>query len=86
MYLVIVYDVNVERVNKVNKFLKTYLHWQQNSVFEGKVNKSQYNQIIFELNDIIDEEEDSIIVYKFPEKYMDKSILGIEKNPISFIL
>ena len=86
MYLVIVYDVNVNRVNKVNKFLKSYLHWQQNSVFEGKITKSQYNEIISKLDDLIDDEEDSIIIYKFPYKYLDKKILGIEKNPISFIL
>lgn len=86
MYLVIVYDIKVERVNKVHKFLKGYLHWQQNSVFEGKVTKSQYNEIIIELNDLIDDEEDSIIIYKFPSKYLEKRIIGIEKNPISFIL
>ena len=55
MYLVIVYDVNVDRVNKVHKFLKAYLHWQQNSVFEGKVTKSQYNDIVNKLNRLIDE-------------------------------
>lgn len=86
MYLVIVYDVNVNRVNSVHKFLKSYLHWQQNSVFEGKVTKSQYNEIINILMDLIDDEEDSIIIYKFPYKYLEKTILGIEKNPISFII
>lgn len=86
MYLVIVYDVNINRVNKVNKFLKSYLHWQQNSVFEGKITKSQYNEIIDGIYNIINDDEDSIIVYKFPYKYLDKKVLGIEKNPISFIL
>lgn len=86
MYLVIVYDVNVDRVNNVHKFLKSYLHWQQNSVFEGKITKSQYNEIIDRLYDLIDDDEDSIIIYKFPFKYLDKKVLGIEKNPISFII
>lgn len=86
MYIIIVYDVNVDRVNKVNKFLKAYLHWQQNSVFEGKVTKSQYNEIIDKLNKFTDEDEDSVIIYKFPYKYLEKRVLGIEKNPISFIL
>ena len=86
MYLVIVYDINVNRVSKVNKFLKSYLHWQQNSVFEGKVTKSQYNEIIDSLDNLVDKDEDSVIIYKFPYKYLDKKILGIEKNPISFIL
>ena len=86
MYIVIVYDVNVARVNNVHKFLKSYLHWQQNSVFEGKITESQYNEILDKLKTLVDEEEDSIIIYKFPYKYMDKKILGIEKNPISFII
>lgn len=86
MYLVIVYDVKVNRVNKVHKFLKTFLHWQQNSVFEGKVTKSQYNEILIKLNDLIDKQEDSVMIYKFPQKYLEKRILGIEKNPISFII
>ena len=86
MYLVVVYDVQINRVNKVNKFLKEYLHWQQNSVFEGKVTKSQYDAIIAGLYDRIDNQEDSVIIYKFPFKYLDKRILGVEKNLISFIL
>ena len=49
IYLIIVYDVNIERVNKVHKFLRTHLHWQQNSVFEGEVSKSQYNIILEKL-------------------------------------
>ncbi len=85
MYLVVVYDVSVERVNKVHKYLKTYLHWQQNSVFEGEVTSSQYYKMMDELYDLIDPEADSIIIYEFPEKYLEKNILGIEKNPISFI-
>lgn len=85
MYLVVVYDVSVERVNKVHKYLKTYLYWQQNSVFEGEVTSSQYYKMMDELYDLIDPEADSIIIYEFPEKYLEKNILGIEKNPISFI-
>lgn len=86
MYLLIVYDVGVDRVNKVHKFLKTYLHWQQNSVFEGKVTKSQYNVITEKLKELIDVGVDSVMLYTFPQKYLNKTILGIEKNPIEFII
>ncbi len=86
MYLIIVYDVNVDYVTKVHKFLRTHLHWQQNSVFEGEVTKSQYSIILNKLEELIDEEIDSIIIYEIPEKYLNKTILGIEKNPISFII
>ncbi|MDK2781745.1 MAG: CRISPR-associated protein Cas2 [Archaeoglobi archaeon] len=35
LYVIIAYDVNVQRVNRVKKFLRMYLNWVQNSVFEG---------------------------------------------------
>jgi CRISPR-associated protein Cas2 len=86
MYVLIIYDINVERINKVYKFLKTYLNWVQNSVFEGEITKSQFNIITQKLKELIDEDTDSVIIYKIPEKYMDKQIIGVEKNPINFIL
>ncbi|OED29512.1 CRISPR-associated protein Cas2 [Methanosphaera sp. WGK6] len=86
MYILIIYDINVHRVHKVYKFLKTYLTWIQNSVFEGEITKSQYKTIIQKLKELIDEDEDSIIIYNIPEKYINREIIGIEKNPINFIL
>ncbi|ADP77923.1 CRISPR-associated protein, Cas2 family [Methanothermus fervidus DSM 2088] len=87
MYLLIVYDVDVKRVNRVHKFLKSYLHWRQNSVFEGEVSKAQFNEIKTSLKDLIDETRDSVMIYKFPsKKYVSLYVLGIEKNTIDFIL
>jgi len=37
MYYLIVYDVTVEKVNKLHRFLKKYMNWIQNSVFEGEI-------------------------------------------------
>lgn len=87
MYLLIVYDIKVERVNKVKSFLRQHLFWVQNSVFEGEVTKSEYEFIIKQLNKIINKDEDSIIVYKLrvPE-LIDKKIIGIEKAPLDNIL
>ncbi|WP_054834989.1 CRISPR-associated endonuclease Cas2 [Methanobrevibacter arboriphilus] len=88
MYLIIVYDIKVERVNKVKSFLRQYLYWIQNSVFEGgEATKSEYNLIASGLNDIININEDSIIIYKLRlEEAMQREILGIEKSPIEGIL
>lgn len=41
MYVVIVYDVGVDRVNKVRTFLRQYMNWVQNSVFEGELTKAE---------------------------------------------
>lgn len=37
-------------------------------------------------NKLIDEDEDSIIIYKIPKKSLNIEVIGIEKNPIEFIL
>lgn len=87
VYVVIVYDIKVERVNKVKSFLRMYLFWVQNSVFEGDLTESEFRIIIEGLNDIIDEEEDSIIIYKMMmEESFNREVLGIEKNPMGEIL
>lgn len=87
MYLIIVYDIKVDRVNKVKSFLRQYLFWIQNSVFEGEVTKSEFKIIKYGLKEIIEEDEDSIILYNFKmEKMMNKEVMGIEKAPIDEIL
>ena len=87
MYLLIVYDVDVDRVNKVNKFLKMYLHWRQNSVFEGEVSISQFKKLKSGLKKIVNEDKDSILIYNLKErKNFNLEIIGIEKNPIEFII
>ena len=45
MYVIIVYDINVDRVNKVKSFLRQHLFWIQNSVFEGDVTESEFEVI-----------------------------------------
>lgn len=87
MYVIIVYDINVERVNKVKSFLRQYLYWIQNSVFEGEVTDSEFELIYKGLMDIIDDEVDSIIIYKLRmAELLNREILGIEKSPIDEIL
>ena len=87
MYVIIVYDINVDRVNKVKSFLRQYLFWIQNSVFEGEVTESEFKIIYNGLMNIIDQDVDSIIIYKLrmPE-LLDREVLGIEKSPIEEIL
>jgi CRISPR-associated protein Cas2 len=71
MYLIVVYDVNEERVGKVNRYLKRYLLWRQNSVFEGEISETLINIMIKGIKKII-EGENSLIIYKFKVKsYID---------------
>ncbi|RLI82318.1 MAG: CRISPR-associated endonuclease Cas2, partial [Archaeoglobales archaeon] len=63
MYVIITYDVNVKRVNRVKKFLRMHMNWVQNSVFEGELTESELLRIKSELKKIINEDEDSIFLY-----------------------
>lgn len=87
MYVIIVYDIKVERVNKVKSFLRQYLFWIQNSVFEGEASESEFKTIHDGLMKIIDTEVDSVIIYKLRmADVMNREVLGIEKVPIDEIL
>lgn len=81
MYLIITYDVGQERVAKVCHFLRRYLHWVQNSVFEGEVTRAQFMQIKRGLVEIINTGEDSIYFYILnSEKYVNKETLGLVRG------
>ncbi|MGB4303204.1 MAG: CRISPR-associated endonuclease Cas2 [Syntrophomonadaceae bacterium] len=81
MFVIMVYDVEVKRVNKVLKTGRKYLYWVQNSVLEGNINESSFKRLKMELNRIIDPEYDSVIFYTFrTTKYSDREILGVEKG------
>lgn len=81
MYVIVVYDVDVKRVNKTMKYLRTYLNWIQNSVFEGELTEGQFYKMKSGLSKIIKDKEDSVIIFKMPDdKFVDKFVMGIEKN------
>ncbi len=81
MYLIIVYDAEPKRGIKLLKFLRKHLIWIQNSVFEGEVTKSQLELIKYEIKKIINNEKDSVIIYRFEsQKYTSREIVGLDKN------
>jgi len=45
MYVIIVYDIDQSRVAKVCQYLRRWLHWVQNSTFEGELTESQLERI-----------------------------------------
>ncbi len=80
MYVIIVYDVEQARVAKVCQFLRRFLIWVQNSAFEGELSESQLERIKVGLQDLIDEEHDSVYIYCLPDqKILRKQVLGQAK-------
>ncbi len=87
VYVILVYDINVERLGKVLKTCRVYLNWVQNSVFEGEITEANLRRLKEMLREIIDEDEDSILIYRLPsEKFLKKEVLGREKAPTDFII
>ncbi|MEM2599512.1 MAG: CRISPR-associated endonuclease Cas2 [Nitrososphaerota archaeon] len=80
MYVIMTYDVNVERVVKVLKIARKYLTWVQNSVLEGEITEANFMILKDELNRIIGE-SDSITFYILrTTAYMKKETLGTVKG------
>jgi len=87
MYVIIVYDVSVERVSKVCQFLRQFLNWIQNSVFEGELTKAELEKIKTGLKKIIDSERDSIIIYTLrTDQILKREILGVEKVDLGNVI
>jgi CRISPR-associated protein Cas2 len=72
MYVILVYDIAVERINGVRQYLKQYLNWVQNSAFEGELKEGEIEKIKIGLKKLIKENEDSVIIYKTQDKKMDR--------------
>ena len=87
MYVIVAYDVNEERVNKINKYLKRFLHWIQNSLFEGELTISQLEEIKEGIKEIIDEDIDSVRIYVLKnEKQIKQITIGVEKSETTMII
>ena len=82
-----IYDVSVEKVGVVLKICREYLTRVQNSVFEGQISQSNLKELKMRLNNIINKDYDSIIIYKLrTQKEITKEVIGIEKTSNSNIL
>ncbi len=87
MYVVLVYDVGEKRVSKMLKLCRRYLHWIQNSVFEGELTEVQLKELLQEAQNVMLSKEDSLIIFKSRDiKWLEKITLGVEKNKLDFFL
>lgn len=87
MYLILVYDVEQKRVAKVCKFLRGYLHWVQNSVFEGELTDGKFKEMQIGLKKRIKTDEDSVLFYKLQgSSDVEKEVMGVEKSAVETFL
>lgn len=87
MYVILVYDIKEKRVGKMLKLCRQYLNWIQNSVFEGEITQVKLKELLAKANKFIHKDEDSIIIFKSrEEKWLEKQIVGIERNTLDTML
>ncbi|MEK7433013.1 MAG: CRISPR-associated endonuclease Cas2 [Cyanobacteriota bacterium] len=80
-FVIITYDIEETRVNKVRKILKKYLYWSQNSVFEGEISDSLLEKCKSDLKKVIKTDYDSVYFYEIPNpNNIKKNVFGREKN------
>jgi len=87
MYVILVYDCSERSVSKMLKLCRQYLNWIQNSVFEGEITEVKLKELTSKAKEIMNHLEDSLIIFKSrDEKWLDKEIIGIEKNSLDNFL
>ncbi len=81
MYVILVYDCGEQRVVKMLKLCRQYLNWIQNSVFEGEITEVKLKELISKAKKFMNEDEDSLIIFKSrEERWLEKEVIGQEKN------
>ena len=87
MYIILVYDIGQKRVGKMLKLCRRYLNWIQNSVFEGEITEVKLKTLLVEAKNIMNKHEDSLIIFKSrEERWLEKVVVGIEKNELDTFL
>jgi CRISPR-associated protein Cas2 len=87
MYVIVVYDVGVERVGKVCRYMKRFLPRVQNSVFEGDLPESRLEVMKAGLRKLMETESDSVLLWVWRDaRWVDRQIIGHEKLPVSNFL
>ena len=87
MYVIAVYDVGQKRVGKMLKLCRKYLNWIQNSVFEGEISEVKLLELKQKAISLMVEETDSLIIFKArQEKWLEKEIVGNERQNLDTFL
>lgn len=87
MYVIAVYDMDSKRCGKMLKLCRRYLHWIQNSVFEGEITEVKLKELIYEAEQIMDKKYDSFIIFKNRSRnWLDKQVIGHERSSLDQFL
>ena len=87
MYVILVYDIEEKRVGNMLKHCRRYLNWIQNSVFEGEITDVKLKELLAGAKKKMNIEKDSMILFiSRNQNWLEKKVIGKEKNEIANIL
>lgn len=87
MNVIISYDVDKQKCNKVMKILRRYMFHIQNSLFQGELTIHQIQKIKQELNKILNEDDNVIMYFTYNHKHLNKEVIfGKDKYSSSNII
>jgi len=86
MKVILIYDISLDekkdsnRLTKVMKTARKYLHHVQKSVFEGELTYGKLKRLEYEILNIVDKNRDGVIIYVFPDsvRFERKILTNIE--------
>ena len=80
MYIILVYDINTDRVAKMLKLCRRYLNWIQNSVFEGELTEVQVKALKAEARAVMEKGDSLIIFSSRDQRWLEKEVIGEERG------
>jgi CRISPR-associated protein Cas2 len=87
MYVIVVYDVGIDRLDSVRHILKQYLTWIQNSAFEGEITLGKLEEMRIPILQVIDKMKDSIVIYSVNNpSWLEKTTWDIYKGTTDNVL
>lgn len=86
MYIILAYDIHQKRVAKALRICRKYLIHIQKSVFEGNITESKLRALKNELENLIDVQTDSVIIYHLDSvKFTKKEQIGVVQSTSNII-
>ena len=76
MYVILVYDMEAERTQRMLKLCRRYLTHVQNSVLEGEISEGDLEELSGDIEDLLKPDE-SVILYELSsDSLLQRSVFG----------
>lgn len=86
VYVIVVYDMEADRTRLLLKLCRRYLTHVQNSVFEGEITEGDLERLRNGIEDRLVDGESAIIYELSSEKYVDRTVFGVDPTEDSQFL